>query len=93
MAVIDYFNLLVAGKFLEAPLQVFYDLLGQWFWMWIIAMSLLVLYNKTQNYGTIGIVGLIIIAHVFPLIPPIVHLIAYVLLAISITVIIYRTYH
>lgn len=93
MAVVDYWNLLMEGKFVEAILTPYYDIFGLWIYVWLFGMSLLMLYGKTRNYGTVGIVGLIIAGHVFPILPPVVHLFAYILLAISITVILYKLYH
>lgn len=93
MAVLDYFNMLTSGDFLEAIISPYYDLLGNWFWVWFFALMLLVLYNKTQNFGTVGIVSLVIAGHMFPLFPPVVHLMGYILLAISVTIILYRAYH
>lgn len=93
MAVVDYFNLLLGGDLFGVVIRVFTDLLGGWFWVWMFGMGLLLIYNKSDNYGTVGIVALVIAGHMFPLFPPVVHLIAYALLALGITVILYRVYH
>jgi len=93
MAVVDYWNLLVAGKFGEAILTPYYDFLGLWVYVWIFGMSFLMLYNKTQSFAVLGIIGLIVAGYIFPVLPPIVHLMAYIMLAIGITVILYRLYH
>lgn len=93
MAAPDLFALLVAGDFIGPIIGAYTELIGDWFWVWFLSLGLLMLYNRTRDYGTVGIVALVIAIHMFPLFPPIVHLFAYVLLAISIASILYRLYH
>jgi len=84
---------LVSGHFVEAILISFTRLIGDWIYVWFFGLSLLMLYDKTRDYGTVGVIGLSIVSLVLPLMPPIVHLIAYIILGLAIGIILYRVFH
>lgn len=78
---------------IEAEIQVFTDLIGSWFWVWFFGLALLMLYGKTRDFGTVGVIGLTVAMHIFPIIPPEVHLFVYIMLAVAVTNILYKVYH
>lgn len=88
-----YFTKLVEGNMIEAIIQVFTDLMSGWFWVWFFGLSLLMLYNRTRDFASVVVIGIAIMVHIFPLIPPEAHLFVYILLAIGVANILYKVYN
>jgi len=88
-----YFTDMINGNLVEAVIHVYKDLIGDWWWVWIFGLSFLMLYNKSRDYASVGIIGLTVLVHIFPVMPPSIHLILYIFLAISIANILYKVYH
>lgn len=93
MAVVDYWNTLIQGKFVEAIIQPYWDFFGNFFYVWALGLSMMMLFGKIRNYGVITVVGLIIAPMVIQILPEVVQLLIYLGLAIGITSILYKVYH
>jgi len=92
MAVQDLTPLIEQGKIIEAVLAVFTTPLGMWFYVIMIFLLEIMIYMKTQDVTLPAIVGLIIAATSLAFLPVEVHKVAYGLLALSITVILYKVF-
>lgn len=83
-------NNIFEGKILTAVLQPFTDVLGPWFYVLIAGFFLSILYIKTQNLGMISVVGLILSFAMLAFLPPSIRPLLYIMLAASMSVIIYK---
>ena len=87
------FTLLTTGKFLEAFMSVYTGLLGSWLYLLLFGAALILIYLKTENFGTTTIIGLLILGPLYPVLPEGVHTLIFVLAALGVTSILYRVFH
>lgn len=91
----EMWNLLVQGDIIGAVTTTFtsrFEPVPSLFFAIILFVGLTLVYLKTENFGTVGVVGLIIAGNSLLFLPPQVHLMAQVFLALSIAIIIVGAY-
>ena len=88
----QYVTMLTSGNWFGAVFKVFTDLIGDWFWMWMFGLPMLMLYNKTRNFASVMIVGLCIFSNVIGALSGAVQMFSFVLMAVGLTVIIYKVF-
>lgn len=89
---VDTFALLTQGKVVDAVIGVFTNSLapfGDFFYMFVLFIGLSMVYMKTENFGTVGVIGFTIAAAVLAFIPSQFHQMAYSLLYLALAIIAY----
>ena len=89
---VDTFVLLTQGKILDAVLGVYLNAFapyGDFFYMFVLFIGLALVYMKTEDIGTVGVIGFTIAGAVLAFIPAQFHSMAYSILYLSLAIIIY----
>lgn len=87
----EMWNLLTQGDIIGAVITTFtsrFEPVPSMFFAIILLVGLSLVYLKTENYGTTGVVGLLIAGNSLIFLPPQVHLVAQVFLGFSIAIIV-----
>lgn len=90
--VTEAFNLLVAGKSVEAVIYPYTYLMSNIFYALMVFLGLTMIYIKTQDYGTVGVVGALVAVGSIAYMPIQVHLIAAILLSLSLTIVVFKVF-
>jgi len=85
-------NFVLSGKYLEGVTYVFTGLIDYWFYALMLLLTLIIVYNKTQDVGSVAVVGIIIGAIMRAFLPPNAHIVAYFAIALSIAIILAKLY-
>jgi len=88
-----WWNLLISGKIFEAVLATYTSTLGFWFYTIILFMGMLMIYLKTNNFGTTIGTGVLLFGVAIPFMPDEVANIAFVMTALGFTFILYKVFH
>jgi len=92
---VDTFALLTQGKILDAVIGVYTNAFmpyGEFFYMFTLFIGLTLVYMKTENFGTVGVIGFMIAGAVLAFIPVQFHNMAYSILYVSLGIIIYYAF-
>jgi len=85
----ESWNLLTSGKIVEAFLNAHTALMGSWFYALMAFLAMLMIYMKTQNFGTTIVTGMIITAMMIQFLPAATHMMITIFIALGITVVLY----
>lgn len=89
----DVFETFMDGKFVEAVVQAYAQIMGEpFFYLIIFSLAIFLVYLKSQDLAVTGIVGLMIASITLPLVPPEIHFFIIGTLALSIVGIFYRVF-
>lgn len=66
----ELFTTLMAGNIIEAILGAYTGVMGQWFMIIILFLGFTMVYIKTENIGTLGIMGIVILPLIITTIIP-----------------------
>jgi len=83
------------GKILEAVIGVYTNAFapfGDFFYMFVLFIGLSLVYLKTENIGTVGVIGFTIAGAVLAFIPIQFHNMAYSILYMSLAILIYLAF-
>ena len=88
----DPWSLLIAGDIMGAILTSYTNIIGYYFYGLIIFIGMIILYLKTQNYGLIGVVGLLIAGSILTYMPPEAYMLGILFLIFSLTIVVFRVF-
>jgi len=88
----DPWTLLIAGDLIGAVLASYTNIIGYYFYGLIIFIGMVILYMKTQNYGVVGVTGLLVAGSILAYMPPEVHNLGILFLIFSLAIVIYRVF-
>jgi hypothetical protein len=95
-------NMLLGGNIFQAMISSYTNVLGVWFYTLVIFLGMMMIYFKTRNFGTTIITGILVIAGSYSsialgmataIIPTEAMFPIMIVIALGITVILYRVFH
>ena len=87
------FDLIMSGKIVEGIIYPFTNLMGNYFYVILYLLALIMIYNKNQSFSTAGIMGVLLGSIILPILPGEVHFIVFTMITLAITIILYRVFH
>jgi predicted branched-subunit amino acid permease len=84
---------LMSGDIVGASISSYTNIMGVWFYLIFLFMTMLMVYMRTQNYVTTALLGIIISGAVLPLMPSSASTIIVVMMCLGSTIILYRAFH
>jgi len=85
-------DLLISGQIIEGIIQSYTDTMGYWLYVFLVGLGLFLIYEKTQNIGTTGIVALLIAGVVMAVMPPQVQILANLLVIFALAAILWKAF-
>ena len=90
--VLDTMSEFQNGRWVTGILAPYLDLLGGWFWAVMTFALAISIYVKTGSMAAVAVILLISSGSLFALLPPESHTVAYIMLALTITSILYTLF-
>jgi predicted branched-subunit amino acid permease len=86
-------SMFTSGNIYGAVISSYTNVLGLWFYLLVLMLGMIMIYIKTKNFGTTTLVGILISSAVIPLLPTQAYFAITVIIALGITIILYRVFH
>lgn len=86
------FNALASGDVYGAVISSYTNVLGNFFYLSLLFLAMVMIYLKTQNFVTTTLVGILLSAFIAVFVPPITFTAIVVAVALGITLILYRVF-
>lgn len=87
------FDMLLAGQFLAGLIYPYTNLIGNYFYVILYGLGMVMLYFQNEKFAASGLVGTLVAASVMTVMPPEIHFIIFMFLAMVTTVVLYRVFH
>lgn len=82
-----------ATQFMTGLMFPYTNVFGSFFYAMILILAMAMIYIKTQDFANTGLVGFVISVGTLPFLPVELRLVAYVFIAMSFTMVLYKLFH
>lgn len=89
----ELFTMLVSGNILQAIIESYTGIMGDWFWVLYLGLGFIMIYLKNKDFVSTALIALAIFPAISPLILPDAFRFFYLFFAIAISVVIYKVMH
>ena len=86
------FSIMSQGDFFGAVMQSYENVLGGWFYLMLMTLALTMIYMKTRDFGTVGIVGILASFGIMILVPSIAFFAITMVIILAVGIILYRVF-